>query len=256
MKEVIDLLIQNVPDMEDILIDRVCLGLGYTGVKLEGGQMGVCHSLLSEMAPGCCEIIDQAGTLAGRPAPELLSLAGSWDLGERVIGVATMNALSQIVFETHPDRYACEERNLIDVLEVGHEEVVALVGLIKPFIPILKSKAKQLYVLERGFRREKGILPDTACEEVIPEADVVVITGSSLANGTVDRLLVLAENARRVALVGPTVSCIPDPLFKKGVSFVGGVRIFDPDRAMQIIGEGGGTPQLRQAAKFVTYRAK
>jgi len=256
VKEVIDLLIHNVPNIEDIRIDRVCLGLGYTGVKLEGGQMGVCHSLLSEMATTCCKIIKQAGTLAGRPALDLLSLTSSWDLGERVIGIATMNALSQIVFEIHPDRYAFEERNLIDILEVGREEVVALVGLIKPFTPILNSKAKQLYIFERGFQREKGILPDTACEEILPEADIVIITGSSLANGTVDRLLELAENARRVALVGPTASCIPDPLFKKGVSFIGGVRIFHPDRAMQIIGEGGGTPQLRQAAKFVTYRAK
>ena len=256
MREVIDLLLHDIPKMEDIRIGRVCLGLGYTGVELEGGQMGVCHSLLSEMTPGCCEIVEQAGTLAGRPAPALLSLADSWDLGERIVGIATMNALSQIVFETHPDRYAHEERNLIDVLKVGHKDSVVLVGLIKPFIPILKSKAKQLYVLERGFRREKGILPDTACEEVIPEADVVVITGSSLANGTIDRLLELAENARTVTLVGPTVSCVPDPLFKRGVSFVGGIRVFDPDKAMQIIGEGGGTPQLKQAAKFVTYRAK
>jgi uncharacterized protein (DUF4213/DUF364 family) len=251
-----DLLLHNVPNVEDIRIDKVCLGLGYTGVKLEGGRMGVCHSLLSEMAQECCEIIKQAGTIAGRPAQELLSLAESWDLGERVIGIATMNALSQIVLEADPDRYALEERNLIDVLEVGSEDIVVLVGLIKPFIPIFRSKAKRLYILERGARREKGILPDTACEEIVPKADVAVITGSSLANGTLDRLLELAGNARTVALVGPTVSCVPDPLFKRGVDLAGGVRILDPDKAIQIIGEGGGTPQLRQAGKFVTYRAK
>jgi len=218
--------------------------------------MGVCHSLLSEMASECCEIIEQAGTLAGRSALELLNFAYSWDLVERVIGIATVNALSQIVLEAHPDRYALEERNLIDVLEVGQEEVVVLVGLIKPFVPVFKAKAKQLYILERRAPRERGILPDTACEEVIPEADVVVITGSTLANGTIDRLLELAENARMVALVGPTVSCLPDPLFNKGADLVGGIRIFDPDKAVQVLMEGGGTPQLKKAGKFVTYRAK
>ena len=252
----IDLLIHNIPSIENTRIDRVCLGLGYTGVKLEGGQMGVCHSLLSETASECCEIIEQAGTLAGRSALELLNLAYSWDLVERVIGIATVNALSQIVLEAHPDRYALEERNLIDVLEVGHEEVVVLVGLIKPFIPVFKAKAKQLYILERRAPRERGTLPDTACEEVIPEADVVVITGSTLANGTIDRLLELAENARMVALVGPTVSCLPDPLFNRGADLVGGIRIFDPDKAVQVLMEGGGTPQLKKAGKFVTYRAK
>ena len=251
-----DLLLRDIPNVEEIRIDKVCLGLGYTGVKLEGGQAGVCHSLISEMALECCEIIKRAGTLAGRPAQEFLRLTDSWDLAERVIGIATLNALSQIVLEAHPDRYAVEERNLIDVLEVGREDVVVLVGLIKPFVPIFRSKAKRLYILERGPQREKGILPDTACEEVIPKADVVVITGSTLANGTIDRLLELAENARTVALVGPTASCLPDPLFERGVDFVGGIRILDADKAIQIVGEGGGTPQLRQAGKFVTYRAK
>jgi uncharacterized protein (DUF4213/DUF364 family) len=120
---------------------------------------------------------------------------------------------------------------------------------------VLRSKADELYILERGGWREEGILPDTACEEVVPRADVVVITGSSLANGTVDRLLELAGNARTVALVGPTVSCVPDPLFSRGVDYAGGVRIRDADRALQVIAEGGGTPKLRLAGEFVTYKS-
>lgn len=247
---------RDILNIEDIRIDKVCLGLGYSGVSLEGGQAGVCHSLLSEIAPSCCQIIERAGTLAGNPAREFLELIDSWDMGERVIGIATVNALSQIVFDTHPERYAVEERNLIDVLEVGREDTVVLVGLIKPFVPVFRSKAKRLYVLERGAQREKGVLPDTACEEIVPKANVAVITGSSIANGTIDRLIELSEDARTVALVGPTASCVPDPLFRRGVDFAGGIRILDPDKAMQIIGEGGGTPQLRQAGKFVTYRAK
>lgn len=251
-----DLLLHEVPNVEDLRIEKVCLGLGYTGVKLEGGQAGVCNSLLSETATGCCQIVQRAGTLAGGPVLEFLRMSDSWDLVERVIGIATVNALSQIVLDANPDRYAIEKRNLIDILKVNEEDVVVLVGFIRPFVPVFRSKAKELYILERGFHREEGILPDTACEEIVPEADVAVITGSSLANGTIDRLLELAENAKIVALVGPTVSCVPDPLFKRGVDFAGGIQIHDPDKALRIIGEGGGTPQLRMASEFVTYRAK
>jgi len=254
--ELKDILLREVPNIDDIIVERVCLGLGYTGVKLQGGQAGVCHSLLSEMALDCCRILESAGTLAGRPATEFLGMASSWDLGERVIGIATMNALSQIVFEAHPDRYALEEANLVDVIEVGPGDVVALIGFIRPFVPVFRAKAKELYILERGSGREEGILPDTACEELVPEADVIVITGSSLANGTVDRLLERASGARTVALVGPTVSCVPDPLFSKGADYVGGIRIRDADRALQIIAEGGGTPRLRMAGEFVTFKAR
>jgi len=212
--------------------------------------------LLSEMAPDCCRILESAGTMAGRPATEFLDMADSWDLGERVIGIATVNALSQIVFEAHPDRYIVEEGNLVDVIEVGPEDVVVLVGLIRPFVPVFMAKAKKVYILDRGAGREEGVLPDTACEEVVPEADVAVITGSSLANGTMDRLLELASGARTVALVGPTVSCVPDPLFRRGVDYTGGVRIRDADKALQVIAEGGGTPRLRMAGEFVTFKAR
>ena len=255
IKEVKGLLCRYIPNINDIRVDKACLGLGYTGVKLDRGQVGMCHSLLSEITPSCCQIIQDAGNIAGKPALELLNLTDSWDLRERIIGIAAVNALSQIVFETHPDRYVAEKRNLIEILEVGPDDVVVLIGVIAPFIPFLRSKAKQLYILERGVRREKEILPDFACEEIVPRADVVVITGSSLANGTIDRLLELSENAKTVAIVGPTVSCIPDPLFDRGVDLTGGLRIINPDKAMQIIAEGGGTPHMRQAGEFVTYRA-
>jgi uncharacterized protein (DUF4213/DUF364 family) len=254
--ELRETLLSEVPDIDGLIVEKVCLGLGYTGVKLRGGQAGVCHSLLSEMAPECCTILESAGTLAGRAATEFLGMASSWDLGERVIGMATVNALSQIVFDAHPDRYALEEKNLVDVIEVGPEDIVVLIGLVKPFVPVFRARAKRLHILERGVGREEGVLPDTACEEVVPEADVVVITGSSLANGTVDRLLELAEDARTVALVGPTVSCIPDPLFRRGADYAGGIRIRDADKALQVIAEGGGTPRLRMAGEFVTFKAR
>jgi uncharacterized protein (DUF4213/DUF364 family) len=251
-----EILLREVPNMDKIKVERVCLGLGYTGVKLNGGQSGFCHTVLSEMKLDCCRILENAGTLAGKSSKELLSLANSWDFSERVIGIATINALSQIVLDSNKDNYAIEKANLVDVIDIEPDNVVALIGLISPFVPVFKAKAKELYILERGSAREKGMLPDTACEEIVPKADIVVITGSALSNGTLDRLLQLSSNARTIALVGPTASCVPDPLFKRGVDYVGGIRIYDADKAMQVIAEGGGTPRLRMAGEFVTFKAR
>lgn len=253
--ELKEILLKEVPCIDDIIVEKVYLGLGFSGVKLHGGQAGVCHSLLSEITLDCCRILGSAGTLAGRPVTEFLGMADSWDLAERVIGVATVNALSEIIFEANPNRYAVEKANLSDVIKIGSDDVVTIVGFIRPFVPLFRAKAKKLFILERGSIREEGVLPDAACEEVVPEADVVVITGSSLANGTVDRLLELASDARTVALVGPTVSCIPDPLFERGANYIGGIRISDADKALQVIAEGGGTPQLREACEFVTFKS-
>jgi len=120
-------------------------------------------------------------------------------------------------------------------MEVGPEDTVAMVGHIKPFAKAFRSRAREVNILERSPHREEGVLPDTACEAIIPEADVVVITGSALVNGTM---------------------CLPDPLFRMGVDYAGGIRINDPDKAMQILSEGGGTPQLKGAGEFITYRAR
>ena len=255
LSEVRNTLMEEVPDVGEIRVEGVCLGLGYSGLKLDTGHAGVCNTLISEATPQCCEILQDAGTLAGRPVTEFLGMIESWDFIERVIGVSALNALSQIVFEGHPDRYLVEERNLVDVVEVHPGDTVVMVGHIKPFTPVFKAKAKTLYILERSPHRGEGVLPDTACERLVPGADVVVITGSALANSTLDRLLELAREARTVAIVGPTASCLPDPLFSRGVDYVGGIRIRDADRAMRILSEGGGTPQLRQAGEFVTFKA-
>ena len=119
--EVKEILLGEVPDIYDVIVERICIGLGYTGVKLCGGSRCVPQPF-SEMNLDCCRILEGAGTLAGKPATDFLSMTGSWDLGERVISIATVNAVSQIVFEDHPDRYAVEEKNLVDLIEVGPED--------------------------------------------------------------------------------------------------------------------------------------
>jgi len=58
----------EIPDVDRIRVDKVCLGLGYTAVKLSTGHVGLCHSLLTEAPLECCQIVRRAGTLAGSPA--------------------------------------------------------------------------------------------------------------------------------------------------------------------------------------------
>ena len=57
--------------------------------------------------------------------------------------------------------------------------------------------------LER--RPRPGELPDTAAESILPQAEWVFITASSIANKTLPRLLTLSARAR-VVLMGPSVA--------------------------------------------------
>jgi uncharacterized protein (DUF4213/DUF364 family) len=87
-------------------------------------------------------------------------------------------------------------------------------------------------------------VPARRAPEVLPSADTVIITGSSIANGTIDRLLACVDPASRVAVVGPTGSILPDALFRRGVAMVSGALITDADQALEILSEGGSAYHL------------
>lgn len=243
-----------IPSIRRIRVTDVRIGPGYTGVRLTSGQVGLAHSLLSEQAPGCCELMKRAGHLSGSSALDLARLALSWDIRSRVVGIATLNALSQACFAKYASRILTSKGNIAGYLR-AKGSVVTVVGNIVPTIEKLRSKAKRIYVLERNSDlMDAETLPDTAAEEIVPQSDVVLITGTSIVNGTVDRLLELARNAREVALVGATAGVPPTVLFKHGATIVGTVRVKNPDAAMRIVAEGGGTPSLTDAVDFVVHR--
>jgi uncharacterized protein (DUF4213/DUF364 family) len=247
----------EIPEIDKIYVKRVILGLGYTGVELITGHVGVCYTFGCEITPDCCQIWRRAGTLAGKLAMEIAELSRSWDLSESVVGVAALNALSQLAIERNKERYVIVEGDLIDHVEIRKDDTVVLVGNIHPFVPKIKEKTEKLYILEKNPRlRKPNVLPDVAAEEVLPHADIVIITGTTLANGTIDRLLELSKDAREIGLVGPTAGVFPDPLFKHGVTLIGGIKITDGEKIMQIISEGGGTPNFKAACKYITVKPR
>ena len=247
---------KEIPNVNEIMVKEACLGLGFTGVRLSTGHVGLCHSLQNETSLQCCQILRRAGKLAGSSALSLAGLIKSWDMSERIVGAATLNAMCQIILRNSYNKYDVVDGNLVDHLDVRHDDTVAIVGNIRPIIPTIRSRVGKLYVFERGGIGDEGVLPDVASEELLPQSNVVIITGTAIANGTIDRVLDLSRTARYTALIGPSATVIPDPLFTRGVSAIGGVIVTDAEKAMQIVAEGGGTPQLKVATRFVVIKAK
>lgn len=149
------------------------------------------------------------------------------------------------------------EGDLIDQIEITEDDTVVLVGNIRPFIPKIMEKTNKIFILERNPRiRGTNVFPDMASEDILPRATVAIITGTALANGTIDHLLELSKTAREIALVCPTASTFPDPLFKHGVTAIGCVRIVDSESILQIVSEGGGTPSFKGACKQIVIRPR
>ena len=185
-------------------------------------------STFREEGPSHDRGVRDVGNLTRKTALELAEYAKSESLLEASIGMATINSLIDI------DESRCIEKNAFEIiLEKGQRKNVAIVGHF-PWIPKLKGKTKNLWVLEQRLR--EGDLPAKQADRILPQCDVVGITGTSFINHTLEGLLNLCKEAY-VLLIGPTSPMSPI-LFDYGIDAICGSKIIDPDQLIRSISEG------------------
>ncbi len=237
--------------LDGITVERVAVGLFFTGVKLSTGHAGACATPVKEIPDAVCcpnsvAAMPFAGKLRGRRAADLLDEATERVGIRRTLGIATLNALSQLANEGRKAEgfEVVTGLDAFEAAEVDAEETVVVVGAFVPFLRALRKMGARHWVLEKDpsvlkphempYFREADEAPD-----VVPEADVLIITGTTLANDTLGDLIALAKPSARIVVVGPTVAMIPDAFFERGCHIVGGIEVTDPDAFLDILAEGG-----------------
>lgn len=172
--------------------------------------------------------VRDVGTLTQKSALELAQYVESDNLLEASIGMAAINSLIDI------DESKCTEQNAFDILaERGRGKNIALVGHF-PWVSRLGKLARKVWVIEQKPQEEE--LPGEAAEEILPQADMVGITGTSFINHTVEKLLGLSKNGF-VVMIGPT-SPLSHILFDWGVDVIAGVKVVEPEKTIRTISEG------------------
>jgi uncharacterized protein (DUF4213/DUF364 family) len=87
--------------------------------------------------------------------------------------------------------------------------------------------------------QKKFYVPASEYDKILPDSDVVIITGQTLVNRTIDDLLSAISPGTQVIVTGPSGNILPDILFANKVSIIGAIRITDPDILFDIVSEGG-----------------
>lgn len=226
------------------------IGVFYTGVVVSTGHAGMSYTPVQEIPEAVCcpkshARMPQAGNLLNFSVKELMDYALDDNVLKAAVGIATINALSAILFEDKAGKYKpTGYRNALDLVQITETDTVAMVGAFPPFIKRIQEVTKKLFVIERnptiiGKGDMVDIEPEIDLEEIVPNADIAIITGVTLINHTLGPILELARKAREIVVVGPTASVYPEPLFKRGVTVMGGVRVNDPSRMIPLIGEAG-----------------
>lgn len=228
----------------------VRLGVFYTGVKLSSGHAGLAYTPIHELPEAICcpkaqARMPQAGELLKLDIKTLMDYALEENPLRAAIGVATLNALSAILLEEKACPYKLAGLgDVLDLVEIRKEDTVGMIGAFPPFIKRLKDACGKLHVFEKNpwLAKEVGmeeLQPESLAREILPHCDVLLITGVTLVNHTLEPILKWSTRARETVLVGPTASLYPEPLFQKGVTTIGGIRIKDADKVMEIISQGG-----------------
>jgi len=233
---IIDDLLASLRD--DAPVGEVHVCAFWTAVVLEDGRCGLA-STLRPAEPQCAGLappVRQAGHLLERSALELAQYAKSERSLEASIGLAAINSLLEV------DESRCVELNAEQViLEKGVGKSVAIVGHF-PFIPRVKEAAEKLWVLEK--RPVGGDLPADMAAEVLPQADVAAITGTSLINHTFEGLVKLCRPDALVIVLGPTSPLSP-VLFDYGVDVISGTQVVDTTEMLRYISQGATFKQVK-----------
>jgi hypothetical protein len=220
----------------DAPVRQVLVGAFWTAVVLEGDppRCGLASTLRAEThdegppvrQPG------RLGEHSGRELAEWLHLPR---ILEASIGMAAFNALLDV------DESACVDLNAEElIVERGADRRVAIVGHF-PFVERVRQAAAACWVLELHPR--PGDLAAVHAEEVLAQADVVALTGTSLLNHTFDGLLALCRPEAFVVVLGASAPLSP-VLLERGVDAVAGTKVVDVPAVLRAVGEGATFRQI------------
>ena len=231
--ELYDALIEAIP--AEPVVDDCIIGLNWTYIRA-GGYMGIAATLRGSSDSGLA-----GGPIIGRRLRDVAAGLRSWDMLRASAGMAAVNAW----FNSPEKMVALGLAHAADDLRTGTGEnifseplesllgkKVAVIGHF-PYIEKQLGGKCVLSVLER--EPEGGDYPDSACEYLLEEQDFVFITGMTLTNKTLPRLLTLTENAKTI-LVGPS-SPITPLLFHCGVDAIAGFYVTDRKLTRALVGQ-------------------
>lgn len=232
----------------------------FGAIELDDGALGLSYVLLdglldglrSTRAPGSRDASAGAGLIGA----DALAIARHWagaDPALRTIGFAAVNALTRHLYD-RAGFVAPPAADSIGGLAPRADEHIGMIGYFPPLVSQVIESGARLTVLElrtdlAGARDGFHITLDA---RELEACDKVLSTSTVLLNDTLDDVLAHCSHARAFAMIGPGASCLPDALFARGVTLIGGTWIERPEAFKEALANG--TPWGPHARKFALAR--
>lgn len=199
----------------------------FCALELDDGSIGQSYVLFDS----ALQRLHAASDSLALPGTDALALARQYATGQgplRELGFAAANALTQCLFQ-RAGYVPQDSGGSLGDLQPATGESIGMIGLFKPLLePVLRSGAR-LTVVELN----AALITETVGYRVTLDAGElagctqVISTSTLLLNQTLDRMLQHCHQARWFGMLGPSAGCLPDALFARGVSLLGGSAITD-----------------------------
>jgi len=211
-------------------IEKIACGQRYSAVILKNGNIGVCANLLKHI----------------NLAIEDLKKPDLNDTGHRIILNAYFNSLLN-----YANRY---EKNLdiFEAVDFTHYKDIVMVGLFKPLLEKFNKSGIAIHVFDKI--KESSLLePITQEMPYIKKADALILTATSIFNGTFMEIVDHSREKCDIFLLGPSAIMDKDMFRYKNIKGIFGA-VFDPgdERVLDTIKQGFGTKKFIQYGRKVT----
>jgi uncharacterized protein (DUF4213/DUF364 family) len=199
----------------------------FCAIELADGSLGLSYVRLDDTLAQLHDGTTAIG-LAGADALEVARRFVTDHGSRKTIGFATANAISRCLFDRAGFRPS-DSSDSIGQMNPQQGESIGMIGFFRPLLRRVLESGAHLTIVElkadlvgdrHGYRITLDAKELATCSKVIS-------TSTLLLNDTLDQMLAHCRNARWFAMIGPGAGCLPDALFDRGVTLLGGSWIKD-----------------------------
>lgn len=201
-------------------IKKITTGSKYVSVLLENGNIGVCATLGLEVSAGQLKFND----------PDL------FDPVHRIIYNAYLNA------KLNYDNSYKAEKDIFDQIDFSPKKNIVMVGYFKPLVKKFQESNIELAIFDKISKEDEMLIELELMEKYLAEAKTVILTSTTIANGTFDSIVKQTTNDCNILLLGPS-SILHQDMFKyRNIKNIFGAVFEKSDqRILEIIKNGNGT---------------
>lgn len=209
------------PYLQGSKVRDLVVGISLIAVELDSGFVGVSYVLREGLQAGC-SIFPYLQDLAGKDSTGVAEWAvtGGDDL-QRAVGMAVLAAASR-----GQDLKDSTVSGSPLGVELKKEDTVGMIGLIPPVADMIRPRVKELYIFDKGVSKCGGaadaILPAEEQSHLLPLCNVVILSGTTMINGTADGLLKICNQAREVVMIGASTPMYPEAFLGTGITLLAG----------------------------------